>query len=540
MLEKEVLTKLLKTITTDIETNKKKILNHFGNINVKDESNQSLLHIFVDEKYDEEKCFLVIKTLLEMGLSPNLEDDFKYNFIQTALYQGYSERFILKISEEGFKHGMYVNHQDSDRDTIIHTAIYSDDYLGKIDEILKLYISNGFDIDLICKEARNVVEAMESEFDKYKEEDVERIKTIYEARKQEIKQRNIEMFNTPKKERKENNAPRKQPEEKTYTKPNTQRPIEVKQSQRKQIDDKLVEKLEKYGEVLNLKKYASCPTIGREEEVMKLMIALAADETSPMLIGESGVGKTAIADELAYRISFGMVPKFLKDRIILEINAETISEGCMYVGQFEEKINKLMKLVKENDVILLINEIHTIHGPGSTSKKDNDFASILKKCIDRNGIKVIGTTTKDEYAEYFSQTALKRRFETIIVEEPNDDLLYTILEKVIIDYTVKKSIPVKDENTMYKIIEALIEVTNKKNRKYDDKICNPALAKSIIDKAFAFALVFEDEYIDEHHFIKAIEWCERIYPTSKEKTIGKLKQNNENKTQGPIVLQFKK
>lgn len=541
MLEKEALTKLLKTLTTNIESNKKKLLNHFGNINVKDESNQSLLHIFVDEKYDEEKCFLAIKTLLEMGLSPNLEDDFKYNFIQTALYQGYSESFILKISEEAFKYNMYVNHQDSDKDTIIHTAIYSDDYLGRIDEILKLYISYGFDIDSICKEARNIVEAMESEYHKYKDEDIERIRAIYEARKKEIKQRNIEMFNTPKNERKtENQKPKNQIEDKPNLKPIEQKTIEVKQVQRKQIDKKLIEELEKYGEILNLKKYASCPTIGREDEVMKLMVSLASDETSPMLIGESGVGKTAIADEIAYRISFGTVPKFLRDRIILEINAETIAEGCVYVGQFEEKINKLMKLVKENDVILLINEIHTIHGPGSTSKKDNDFASIIKKYIDRSGIKIIGTTTKNEYTEYFSQTALKRRFETIMVEEPNDDLLYTILEKVMIDYTVKKSIPIKDENTMYKIIESLIEVTNKKNRKYDDKLCNPALAKTIIDKAFAFALVFEDEYIDEHHFIKAIEWCERIYPTSKEKVIAKLESKKEDNKQGTIILQFKK
>ncbi len=539
MLEKDMIEKLLNTMTTNIEANKKKILNHFGNINVKDESNQSLLHILVDEKYDEEKCFWAIKTLLEMGLSPNLEDEFKYNFIQTALYKGYSESFILKISKEAFKYGMYVNHQDSDRDTIIHTAIYSDDYLDRIDELLKLYISEGFDIDLICKEARNIVEAMESEYKKYKEEDVERLKAIFNARKQELKQRNIEMYNTPKeksniKNKKPINENKKEIIEVKENKPAT------KPEQRKQIKQDLLKELEKYGEVLNLKKYATCPTIGREDEVVKLMIALAADETSPMIIGESGVGKTAIADELAYRITFGMVPKFLKDRIILEINAETIAEGCVYVGQFEEKINKLMKLVKDNDVILLINEIHTIHGPGSTSKKDNDFASILKKCIDRNGIKVIGTTTKKEYAEYFSQTALKRRFETIMVEEPNDDLLYTILEKVMIDYTVKKSVPIKDENTMYKIIEALIEVTNKKNRKYDDKLCNPALAKSIIDKAFAFALVFEDEYIEEHHFIKAIEWCERIYPASKERIIAKLNDKKEYGEQGAIIIKFKK
>ncbi len=99
--------------------------------------------------------------------------------------------------------------------------------------------------------------------------------------------------------------------------------------------------------------------------------------------------------------------------------------------------------------------------------------------------------------------------------------------------------PIKDENTLDKIIKALIEVTNKKHRKYDDKLCNPALSISIIDQAFAFAVVFDDEYIEEHHFIKAIEWCERIYNTSKEKTIAKL-QNQEKTIHRPMILQFKK
>ena len=109
------------------------------------------------------------------------------------------------------------------------------------------------------------------------------------------------------------------------------------------------------------------------------MVALAKDTTSPILIGESGVGKTAIANEIAYRISSGLVPKFLKDKIVLEINPETIASNTKYTGEFEAKVLKLMKLVKENDVILLINEIHTIYGIGTTENNDRDLASILKK-----------------------------------------------------------------------------------------------------------------------------------------------------------------
>lgn len=536
MLEKEMLSKLLITMTSDIESNKKKILNHFGNINIRDEDNQSLLHIFVDNKYNEENCFLVIKTLLEMGLSPNLESDFKYNFIQTALYTGYSETFILKIVDEAFKYSLYVNHQDSDKDTVIHTAIYSDDYLGKIDNLLKKYISHGFDIYLICGEARNIIEAMESEYEKYTEEDINRVKIIYEESKKIIKERNKEIYNTPKKNEIKNNTNN----EISEIKEQKQQPIVPKNVERKPVNYQLIEELEQYGEVLNYKKFNSCPTIGREEEVMRLMVALAKDTTSPILIGESGVGKTAIADEIAYRISTGVVPKFLQDKIVLEINPETIASNTKYAGEFEAKALKLMKLVEENNVILLINEIHTIYGIGTTENNDRDLASIIKKWIDRSKIKIIGTTTKKEYDKYFSKDALKRRFDTIIIEEPNEELIYTIIKKVIIDYTVKKSMPIKDENTLDKIIEALIEVTKEKNRKFDDKLCNPALSISIIDQAFAFALVFEDEYIEEHHFAKAIEWCERIYKTSKEKALIKLNDKKEKITQGTRILQFKK
>ena len=337
----------------------------------------------------------------------------------------------------------------------------------------------------------------------------------FEGLEKIIKERNKEIYNTPQKNEIKNNTNN----EISEIKEQKQQPIVPKNIERKPVDYKLIEKLEEYGEVLNYKKYQSSPTIGREEEIMRLMVALAKDTTSPILIGESGVGKTAIADEIAYRISTGVVPKFLQDKIVLEINPETIASNTKYAGEFEAKALKLMKLVEENNVILLINEIHTIYGIGTTENNDRDLASIIKKWIDRSKIKIIGTTTKKEYDKYFSKDALKRRFDTIIIEEPNEELIYTIIKKVIIDYTVKKSMPIKDENTLDKIIEALIEVTNEKHRKYDDKLCNPALSISIIDQAFAFAVVFDDEYIEEHHFIKAIEWCERIYNTSKEKTI---------------------
>ena len=555
MLEKDVLIKLVDAMTNDLESNKKKLRLHFGNIKlVNGENKQTLLHIFVDEKYDEEKCFEVIRSLLAMGVNPNHIDDLGYNFIQLALYTGYSEEFMLKIATEAFKYGLNPNHQDTDKDTAIHSAIYSEDYFGKIEELLKLYIQNGFNVNLICQMGYDVPNAMlyMNKYIKengikmplYKTEEIKSVRVICtsNASKKILNMLKGQTDNILKNKSKDSNevVMSDRTERNEIPLPPQEIKKEVVQPKVTEISSSLIKELEKYGTVLNSKKFTSSCAVGREEEILRLMVSLAKENSTPMLIGKSGVGKTAIADELAYRISIGAVPKFLQGKIVLEINPETLASNTKYTGEFEAKVLDLMRLVEENDVILLINEIHTIYGVGSSENNDRDLASIIKKYIDRNKIRVIGTTTKEEYTHYFSSSALKRRFDTINVEEPNDDLLYTILEKVMIDYVIKKGIQFKDENKMHKIIELLIEVTKPNHRKYDDKLCNPALAISIIDEAFANALVFEDEYIEEHHFVKAIEWCERIYPTSKERVIAKLKEQKEEKNQRTIILQFKK
>ena len=135
MLNKNNIRVLLSKMTKDMHSNVKKIKRAFGSLDYTDDDNQSILHILVDDKYDETKCFLAIKSLLQIGLSPNLEADYNYNFIQTALYAGYSEEFILNIINESLKYNLNINHVDSDKDTIMHTAIYSEDYLGEVERI---------------------------------------------------------------------------------------------------------------------------------------------------------------------------------------------------------------------------------------------------------------------------------------------------------------------------------------------------------------------------------------------------------------------
>lgn len=487
MLSKKDIRNLLKKMTDDMNSNVKKIKSVFGSIYYTDEENQSILHILVDDKYDEEKCFLAIKSLLQIGLSPNLEADFEYNFIQTALYTGYSEEFILNIINESLKYNLNINHVDADKDTIMHTAIYSDDYLGEVEGIYDLLCSNGYDCTKVCSEGRNLLEAMIFQ-KQYSEEQIQGFKTKFEKRYSKIKQKAPVVSVTP------------------------------------TLSDEDILELEKYGKILNNKNYIVAPTIGREKELKNLMITLAQDKKRPLIVGESGVGKTSIVDELAYRIRTGQVPGFLQGKIIVEITPGDIVAGCEFVGMFEENMTKVMKLCERLDAIVFIDEIHTIYGTGASLKKNNDMAAMLKHYIDRSNLKVIGTTTEKEYEKYFSNDALKRRFEKITVKEPTEDILYQIVNKVIEDYYVKNGISFENENIRSKIVNTILSATEKSYRINNDIVNNPDLAISIVDKAFAFAKVYDSEFITAEHFIEGFECCDRIYESTKKQAIEKLKK----------------
>ncbi|MDD6879095.1 MAG: AAA family ATPase [bacterium] len=504
MLNKNNIRVLLSKMTEDVNSNVKKIKSAFGSLDYTDDDNQSILHILVDDKYDEAKCFLAIKSLLQIGLSPNLEADYNYNFIQTALYAGYSEEFILNIITEALKYNLNINHVDSDKDTIMHTAIYSDDYLGEIERIYDLLCSNGYDCTKVCSEGRNLFEAMIFQ-KQYSQEQIESFKKKFEERYPKIQKDN-------------------QPKEIKPVVSNVQVKQEVPVATvTPTLSDKDISELEKYGKVLNKKNYIVAPTIGREKELKNLMITLAQDKKRPLIVGESGVGKTAIVDELAYRIKTRQVPNFLQGKIILEVNPSDIVAGCQYVGMFEDNMTKLMKLCEKLDVIVFIDEIHTIYGIGSTKGKDNDMASMLKHYIDRSSLKVIGTTTEKEYQEFFSDDALKRRFEKITVKEPTEDILYQIVDKVIGDYYVKNGISFENESIRSGIVNIILSTTEKSHRVYNDMVNNPDLAISIVDKAFAFAKVYDSEFITAEHFVEGFEYCDRIYESTREQAIARLR-----------------
>ena len=500
---------VLNTMTDDIQSNVKRLINLFGSLDYTDDENQSILHILVDNIYDEEKCFLAIKSLLKCGVDPNLEADFQYNFIQTALYAGYSENFIKRVIKEALKYGLKINHRDDDLDTIMHTAIYSDDYLGDVEGIYDLLVESGFDSTLVDHDSRNLVEAMIYQ-KQYSPEQIESFRKKF----------NLKLDNKPS----------------AISTPVVSTPVK-KQVHEVSIPEEDLKELERFGRILNKNSYLTSPSIGREKEVKNLMITLAQDKKSPLIVGESGVGKTTVVEELVYRIINGDVPKFLQGKIILEVNPSEVVAGCQYVGMFEENMTKLMKLCEKYNILLFIDEIHTIYGVGATKSKDTDMAAILKHYIDRSSLKVIGTTTEKEYNEYFSSDALKRRFEKITVKEPEDEDLFQILDKVLNDYFIKNDISLEDEKERKLIINIIITATSKKHRVYNDIVNNPDLAISIIDKAVAYAKVFDSDVLTIDHFIESFDSCDRIYDSAKEEAIALLrKMKGKKETEGNKVL----
>ena len=275
--------------------------------------------------------------------------------------------------------------------------------------------------------------------------------------------------------------------------------------------------------ILTEKRFKTEPIIGRGNELKELMIALASNNKSAILVGPSGVGKSVIVNELAYLIQNGNVPKFLKDKKIIKVNVAEFTAGTRYRGEMEERFNRIIKDIKEEDAILFIDEIHTIVGAGTTDGDKLNVSEMLKPVLDDGNIKVIGTTTNEEYNKFFETTALKRRFEKISINEPDNILLSNIIRKTFIDYfNITNISALEIEQYLDSIIEELIKLTSKKNRTYNDIENNPSLVISIIDKAFAEAKLLDNEYLEVGNIIYGIKSCNRLYNTSKETTINNI------------------
>lgn len=208
--------------------------------------------------------------------------------------------------------------------------------------------------------------------------------------------------------------------------------------------------LNKYAKNLNelAKSGKLDPVIGRDEEIRRvLQILTRRTKNNPMLVGEPGVGKTAIAEGLAHRIVDGDVPENLKDKIVYSLDMGALIAGAKYKGEFEERLKAVVKEVTsaEGDIVLFIDEIHTLVGAGG-GEGAMDAANILKPALARGELRAIGATTLDEYQKYFEKDkALERRFQKVMVDEPDTESAVSILRGIKEKYETHHKVRIKDD-----------------------------------------------------------------------------------------------
>lgn len=225
------------------------------------------------------------------------------------------------------------------------------------------------------------------------------------------------------------------------------------------------------------------PVVCRDKEVNRIIEILSRRcKNNPLLIGEAGVGKTAIVEEIARRIVNGDVPKFLQNKKILSISIASLVAGTKYRGEFEERINKILKEVEsDGNIILFIDEIHTIVGAGG-AEGAIDASNILKPSLARGQIRIIGATTTGEYKQSIEKDkALDRRFQKVEVMEPTCDSTLEILRSLLPIYSDYHHVNISDEVLSYIVELANRYICNQKNPDKSIDILDEVCAKASLN-----------------------------------------------------------
>ncbi|MGI9551568.1 MAG: ATP-dependent chaperone ClpB, partial [Aurantibacter sp.] len=206
------------------------------------------------------------------------------------------------------------------------------------------------------------------------------------------------------------------------------------------------------------------PVIGRDEEIRRILQILSRrTKNNPMLVGEPGTGKTAIAEGLAHRIIQGDIPENLKDKVIYSLDMGALIAGAKYKGEFEERLKSVIKEVttSDGDIVLFIDEIHTLIGAGG-GQGAMDAANILKPALARGELRAIGATTLDEYQKYFEKDkALERRFQKVLVDEPDTESAISILRGIKEKYETHHKVRIKDEAVIAAVELSQRYITNR-------------------------------------------------------------------------------
>lgn len=278
--------------------------------------------------------------------------------------------------------------------------------------------------------------------------------------------------------------------------------------------------LNKYAYNMAASSYITNPAIGREAEISDLALILVSPKKSPILLGDAGVGKTAIVEGLAWRLQQGKVPTLLQKKEIYKLTTTSLLSGTKYVGEMEDRIRQLMEeLSAHPNILLFIDEIHTIVGAGSTESSNNDISNMLKPYIDRGDIKIIGSTTNDEYNRYLLQDkALTRRFYPITIEEPDEAKTLHILQETIktIEYeTNVKNIFSREETCQ--LLQVLIHLSSRKYQSEERITHRPELPLTLLEMAFSYAALESRNYINKTDFINAVRHTNLLKTEIKQK-----------------------
>lgn len=234
------------------------------------------------------------------------------------------------------------------------------------------------------------------------------------------------------------------------------------------------------------------PVVGRDEEIKRIMeILCRRTKNNPILIGEAGVGKTAIAEELSRLIVNGEVPLALKNKRVINLDMATMVAGTKYRGEFEDRMRKILKEVEDNDdIILFIDEIHTLVGAGG-AEGAIDASNIFKPALARNKLRCIGATTLDEYKKFIEKdSALERRFQKVIIEKPSRDVVKSILMKL-------KS--VYEKFHLVKLDEKIIDLIIDLSEKYVYDRNEPDKSIDILDEVCARVNLKESHELKEYN-----------------------------------------
>lgn len=290
--------------------------------------------------------------------------------------------------------------------------------------------------------------------------------------------------------------------------------ISIEDMKRQLINIK--ESLGKYPELKDLSKGNGAYLYGREKELKEMIEILSRKEkANPLLLGDAGVGKSALVEKLAWNIRNEKVPESLQDCMIYELNLNALVAGTKYRGDFEEKLQNILDLlVSHPNIIVFIDEIHMMIGAGK-SEGSIDVAAVLKPYLARGKIRFIGATTIEEYEKHIEKDhALQRRFQTIILKEPNEEIMFSLLKKKAKEYENYHHVKIQDEH-LKMIITYCKQFLPQKH--FPDK------ALDILDLSCVKASIQQEQWVSLVHIKEVMEqvtnipFTDQAYQTQLEK-----------------------